>query len=416
MAFEIRIPKLGLTMLDATVARWLLGRGDRVSQEQAVCVIETDKVTYEVPATGGGLLLPVAAAGTRVEVGGLIGFIAADENELDELTGQHGTESAAVAETYDAGAQKEPAKRVKSAAGERAASGGRIRATPVARALARKHGLELAALSGSGPGGRIVKSDVMGLIERGGAGAIPASYEFGLGAGEADDLSAAEEVPVRGIRRLISRNMRLSLSRQAQLTIHTEASARAMVDLRRLLSGRLGKGQDRVSYNAIIVKAVAGSLRRHPRLNATLDGRTIKLWGQIHIGVAMDFGKGLMVPKIRHADRKSIQELSQELSDLAKRSKKKRLLPDELKNGTFTVTNLGAWDTDFFTPIVNFPESAILGVGRIVEKPWARDGAVVVEPRIALSLTFDHRIIDGAPAAAFLKTVKDMLEEPRLMT
>jgi pyruvate/2-oxoglutarate dehydrogenase complex dihydrolipoamide acyltransferase (E2) component len=413
MALEIRIPKLGLTMLDATLARWMVVSGEAVDEEQSVCVIETDKVTYEVPSPGPGLVLPVAAAGRRLEVGALIGLVAADKEELDELAERHAAVAAgepAPKETRAASPAAEPAATV-----PRAAAGERIKASPVARALSREHGLDLATLSGSGPGGRIVKADVLAALAQGAPGRVAAGYDITPAAVEPQVLRAAEEIPIRGIRKLIFQNMHLSLSRQAQLTLHTEASARGMAHLRQRINERLEAGEAPVSFNGLIVKAAARALRRHPRLNATVEGRVIKVWEQVHIGVAMDFRQGLLVPKVRNADRKSLREISDEIRDLAQRSETKKLLPDELQNGTFTVTNLGAWETDHFTPIVNFPESAILGVGRIVEKPWVRQGAVVAEPRLALSLSFDHRIIDGAPAAAFLKTIKDMLEEPGLM-
>ena len=150
-------------------------------------------------------------------------------------------------------------------------------------------------------------------------------------------------------------------------------------------------------------------------LNASVDGQDIKIWEQIHIGVAMDFGDGLLVPKIRNADTKSIRVISAELDELAEKAAGKRLLPDDLQAGTFTITNMGSSDIDHFTPIINPPESAILGLGRIIEKPWVREGLVVAEPRLALSLTFDHRIIDGALAGQFLKTIKDNLEETQLL-
>jgi pyruvate/2-oxoglutarate dehydrogenase complex dihydrolipoamide acyltransferase (E2) component len=414
MALEIRIPKLGLTMLDATLARWMVASGEAVVEEQSVCVIETDKVTYEVPSPGPGLVLPVAAAGRRLEVGALIGFVAADEGELGELAERHAQVAAGEPAPERTRAAVPPPEEP-AAAVPRAAAGERIKASPVARALSREHGIDPATLSGSGPGGRIVKADVLAALAQGAAGRVAAGYDITPAAVEPELLRAAEEIPIRGIRKLIFQNMHLSLSRQAQLTLHTEASARGMVHLRQRINERLAADEAPVSFNGLIVKAVARALRRHPRLNATVDGRLIKVWEQVHIGVAMDFGRGLLVPKVREADRKSLQEISDEIRDLAERSEKKKLLPDELQNGTFTVTNLGAWETDHFTPIVNFPESAILGVGRIVEKPWVRQGAVVAEPRLALSLSFDHRIIDGAPAAAFLKTIKDMLEEPGLM-
>jgi pyruvate dehydrogenase E2 component (dihydrolipoamide acetyltransferase) len=225
-------------------------------------------------------------------------------------------------------------------------------------------------------------------------------------------LSAAQEIPIAGVRRVIFKNMHLSLTTQAQLTLHTEASAQALIRLRDRMNAAAGA---KVSFNAILVKVIASALRCHPLLNAGVAGDVIKVWRQVHIGVAMDLGKGLIVPKVRSADTRSIRQIAAELDRLVEGAKAGTLALDELTLGTFTLTNLGAWEIDDFTPIVNHPESAILGAGRIVEKPVARSGQVAVEPRMALSLSFDHRIIDGAPGAAFLKTIKDMIEEPGLM-
>ncbi|MBU0463369.1 MAG: 2-oxo acid dehydrogenase subunit E2, partial [Proteobacteria bacterium] len=207
----------------------------------------------------------------------------------------------------------------------------------------------------------------------------------------------------------------LSLNTQAQLTLQTEASAKGMQDFRNRINKILDPEETKISYNAIIIKAVALALRQHPKVNSSVDKDMIKIWKQVHVGVAMDVGKGLIVPKIRNADTKSIMIIAKELGQLVDKAKQNALLLDDLQGGTFTITNLGAWGVDHFTPIVNFPESAILGLGRIVEKPWVKNSEVVVEPRIALSLTFDHRIIDGAPGAMFLKTLTRMIEEPLLM-
>lgn len=414
MALQIRIPKLGLTMLDAVLVRWMVETGQPVTLEQSVCVIETDKVTYEVPSPGDGLLLPVIAPGRRMAVGALIGYVAEDDTELAALIKQHGTVDTAKEKPM---AQSHEAYRPegKAGAGAPRKPAGRIKASPAARRWCKEHGVALGTIPGTGPEGRVILADVKKVMEQKASETTGSVYEMEEAPEGPEVLAAAEEIPIQGIRKRIFQNMHLSLTRQAQLTLHTEASAHAMTALRRLLNDRMKPDAVPVSYNAVIVKAAARALRDHPRLNASVDGRKIKLWKQIHIGVAMDFGQGLLVPKIRHADRKSIREISAEIQDVARRIAEKKLLPDELLHGTFTVTNLGAWETDHFTPIVNFPESAILGVGRIVEKPWVRDHAVVAEERMALSLTFDHRVIDGAAAAAFLKTVKDMIEEPGLM-
>jgi pyruvate dehydrogenase E2 component (dihydrolipoamide acetyltransferase) len=406
MAIEISVPKLGLTMEEATLVCWKAAAGEMVNKEQIVLVLETDKVTFEMPSPGDGLLHPVAAPGSRIEVSEVVGYLAADTAELAKLAARH-----PAAETgAPAGAAKIPAGTTAAAVeppAAPAASGGRVKASPVARVMAKAHGIDLCLVSGSGPGGRVVRADVLKAIEKG----VPAGAAPSAAAAAGERLSAFQEIPIAGVRKVIFKNMHLSLTTQAQLTLHTEASAEAMTRLR----SRLNAVGARVSYNAVLVKAIAQALKQHPLVNAGVEGEVIKVWRQVHVGVAMDLGRGLIVPKVRNAEGKSIREISADIDRLVEAAKAGSLALDDLTLGTFTLTNLGAWDIDDFTPIVNHPESAILGVGRIVEKPVARDGQVVIEPRLALSLSFDHRIIDGAPGAAFLKTIKDMIEEPALM-
>jgi pyruvate/2-oxoglutarate dehydrogenase complex dihydrolipoamide acyltransferase (E2) component len=417
MAVEITIPKLGLTMTEATLVNWSIGAGARVTKSQMICIIETDKVSLEMEAPAAGLVHPMVEPGRRVAVGELIGYVAENEAELETLQARH-----EAVQTLPVPAGQPPvAETAKPPPPEtalpprKAASGERIIASPAARKHAEMVGVDLATLWGSGPGGRIVLADVEKAAKIAENERFEDRFDFGAVASENEMRSVAETIAIRGIRKIVSRNMKLSLSNQAQLTLHTEASAGGLRDTRTLFNERLEGGQVPVSYNAIIVKAVACALRRYPMLNAVVDGREIKIWQQIHIGIAMDFGKGLIVPKMRNADTKSIRVIADELEDLVERGRQQKLLPDELQGGTFTITNLGGWDVDWFTPINNFPESAILGVGRIVEKPWVRDGTVVAEPRMALSLTFDHRIIDGVLGASFLKTLKERIEDTRLM-
>ena len=414
MAVEIKIPKLGLTMKEATVAQWLIKAGNPVAEKQIVCVIETDKVTFEVPAPASGLVYPMASPGQRFAVGEVIGYIAVDEIELKVLEDQ---QAAGQTKPREAPANREQGgARVSPPTGDRPPAGsGRIIATPVARKLAIDRGIDLHTVSGSGPGGRIMLEDVERAVEALSKEPVEGDDDLGPEGRPSPLLTAAQEIPIRGIRKIISEHMMLSLTTQAQLTLHTEASAIQLRDLRLAFNDPLRGEAPPVSYNAIIVKAAALALRRYPLLNASVDGQDIKIWEQIHIGVAMDFGDGLLVPKIRNADTKSVRVISAELDELAEKAAGKRLLPDDLQAGTFTITNMGSSDIDHFTPIINPPESAILGVGRIIEKPWVREGLVVAEPRLALSLTFDHRIIDGALAGQFLKTIKDNLEETRLL-
>jgi pyruvate dehydrogenase E2 component (dihydrolipoamide acetyltransferase) len=399
MAIEITVPKLGLTMEEATLVGWKAAAGEMVKKEQIVLVLETDKVTFEMPSPGDGLLHPVAASGSRIEVSQVIGYLAKDEAELAQLASQHPT---AEGGAPPAAAAAKPAAAPAASPAMPAGAGGRVKASPVARAMAKAHGVDLNAIPGSGPGGRVVRDDVLKAIEKGVPAAAPAAGEL---------LSVAQEIPITGVRKVIFKNMHLSLATQAQLTLHTEASAAAMMNLRR----RLNAPDAKISYNAVLVKVIAQALKQHPLVNATVEGEVIKVWRQVHVGIAMDLGRGLVVPKVRNAESKSIREIAADIDRLVEAAKAGSLALDDLTLGTFTLTNLGAWDIDDFTPIVNHPESAILGVGRIVEKPVARSGQVVIEPRLALSLSFDHRIIDGAPGAAFLKTIKDLIEEPALM-
>ena len=406
MAIEIQVPKLGLTMEEATLVGWKFAAGEMVKKDQIVLVLETDKVTFEMPSPGAGLLHPVVASGSRIEVSQVIGYLAKDKAELKKLAAQHPAAEMGAPPAAAAAAAR-PAAAAAGQPAASAASGGRVKASPVARVMAQTHGIDLGLIAGSGPGGRVVRADVLKAIEKG----VPAKAASAPAAVAGELLSVVQEIPIAGVRKVIFKNMHLSLATQAQLTLHTEASAEAMMRLR----SRLNAAGAKVSYNAVIVKVIAQALRQHPLVNASSDGEVIKVWRQVHVGVAMDQGRGLIVPKVRYADTKSIREIAADLDRLIEAAQANRLSLDDLTLGTFTLTNLGAWDIDDFTPIVNHPESAILGVGRIVEKPVARDGQVVVEPRLSLSLSFDHRIIDGAPGAAFLKTIKDLIEEPALM-
>ena len=409
MAIEIQVPKLGLTMEEATLVSWSFSAGDSVKEKEIVLVLETDKVTYEMPAPGNGVLVPLVAPGSTIKVAQVIGYLAADAAEAEGLGGAAPAAAAAPAsEAAEKAAEKAPAK---AAAPAPAGPGGRLKSSPLARAMAQEHGLDLAAIAGTGPGGRIVRADILAALEAGPqaapAPAAPAVMEGGL-------LTLAQELPISGVRKVVFKNMHASLQQQAQLTLHTEASAREMIALRKKLGELAGEGV-KVSYNAILVKAMAQAIRLHPQINASTDGEVIRVWKEIHVGVAMDLGEGLIVPKVRDAGNKSIVQISQELAELIDKARGKSLMPDDLAAGTITLTSLGAWDIDHFTPIVNNPESAILGVGRIAEKAVVREGQVCAEPMIALSLSIDHRIVDGAPGAAYLKTVKDMLEQPLLM-
>lgn len=400
---DITIPKLGLTMESAKVVRWLLRSGDEVTEGAPVLVIETDKVTYEVPAPASGLLHPIAPEGKTCSVEETVGYVAKDRQEYERIVKQYPSLEGEGAKTL---ADEEPATVPPSTP----PSGDRFKASPLARAMAAEHNLDLSSIHGTGPAGRIVRADILRALEEKAKVTAKRIEELAEpGPGSRKDLR--ESIPIRGVRKIIFDNMFQSLSQSAQLTIHTEASAEALLALR----DRLTRDGQKVSFNAILVKTAAMALRLHPKINASVGHDTIQVWKQIHIGLAMEANEALIVPVVRTPDFKTIREIDHEIAELVKKLRENRLSPDNLTNGTFTITNLGFADVDHFTPIIRPPESAILGAGRIVKKPVVKNDTVVPEVRLALSLTFDHRIIDGAPAARFLKTIKDMIEDPVLM-
>jgi pyruvate dehydrogenase E2 component (dihydrolipoamide acetyltransferase) len=395
----VTIPKLGLTMESAKLLRWNFSSGNEVREGDIILVIETDKVTYEVPAPASGIIHPMAQEGKECAVEEVVAYIAKDREEYDQVAAQYPL----LTPDEKPGAAAEATAQSSTAQGQ----GLRTKASPLARAMAKEHDLNLQLIQGTGPGGRIVRADILRALENKAKEAVRRIE----GLNELMDKEISESIPIRGVRKIIFENMHMSLSQSAQLTLHTEASAEALVALRERLSG----DGEKLSYNAVLVKTVAMALRLHPKVNASVENGAITVWKQIHIGLAMEANDVLIVPVVRRPDTKTIGEIDAEIGELILKLKENKLSPDDLVNGTFTITNLGSWDIDHFTPIIRPPESAILGVGRIVKKPVVKRDAVVPEQRLALSLTFDHRIIDGAPAARFLKTIKDMIEDPLLL-
>ena len=270
---------------------------------------------------------------------------------------------------------------------------GRVPVTPAARKLAKEHSIDLALMTGTGPRGRITREDVQKIIDSGGQVAPSAAAP-----------AAAQDIPLRGMRKVIAERMHQSLQGSAQLTITTE------VDVTQLIDRRQEVRQDfNATYTDFIVQACAHALKQHPRMNASLEGNTIHLNNHIHVGLAVALDEGLIVPVVRDTDKKSLRDIAEEAKTLAEKARASQLKLEEVSGGTFTVSNLGMYGVDSFTPIINAPQSGILGVGRIVEKPVIYRGEVTRRSMLVLSLTFDHRVIDGAPAGAFLQTVADLL-------
>lgn len=392
MAVDIQMPLLGDVMQEGTLVEWLRPDGARVAKGEPIYRLETDKVSLEVEAPATGILQQVVAPGTVVPVNGLLGrILAEDETPPPVPAGAEGAARAAGA--VAAGPPAPP-----PAAPEE------IRASPAARRLARELGVDLAAVAATARGGRIREADVQAFAAR---AAAPRP------AGDGAAPAAARQVrPLAGRRRVIAERMHRSLQQMAQLTISQQVDVTECVRLREQLLQLWAADGLRPTYTDFVLRAAALALREHPDLNATLEDDGLVLHDAIDIGLAVDAPEGLIVPVLRGVDRLSLREVARASADLAERARANRLAPDDVQGGTFTVTTLGALGIDFFTPIVNPPQVAILGIGRVFPQLALEAGRVVERHALYLNLSFDHRALDGAPAARFLNRVKALLELP----
>ncbi len=413
MATRIDMPQLGLTMEKGTILQWLRAEGEAVQKGQPVVLIQTEKVEYEVESPAVGTLLKVVAKeGMELPVGDLMGILGQPGEDLTSLL--TGTPVG-----VELGAKREAPSAVTVAAGATpdapsagGAIGERIKISPVAKKLAQEHGIDIATLTPTGPEGRIVRED----IERAIAGRAAAASTTGAARMAEPATAVPDVIPLSGIRKVIFDRLSQSWREAAQVTLFADAD---MTELVKLRQARLADWEQRFgikpSYSDLIHMAVARALREEPRINCRLDGQAVRVRKEVNLAFAVDLGEGLIAAVIRDADKKSLGDLAKAARDLADRARSGRLAPDDMANGTFTVTNLGTVGVEYFTPIINPPQAGILGVGKIMEKPVVLNGGIHVRSMMTLSLVFDHRLIDGAPAARFLAKVKELLEQPAWM-
>ena len=408
MAKTIAIPKLGMTMKEAKIVAWKFNEGDSVETGKVVLQIETAKVTYDVEAQASGFLHIVAGPGMSLPVGATAGLLAETREELAHL--QKEMPAAAAASAVSVAAAKPPAA---VSPGDRT---GRIRISPLAKKLAEEHGLDYTVVTATGPDGRIVKEDVeRALASRETGGAAPAAP-----AGEVIEGKRVKTVlPLRGMRKAIADHMVLSLRVAAQLTTLTELDMTEVIRWRKQLVDRQASIGFRVSYTDLLVYVLARALKAVPVMNASLIDDQVVIWEDINIGVAValqlsEYESGLIVPVVRNADRKSLAEINRAVASVVERARAGTILPDDVTGSTFTLTNTGVFGNAWAwgTPIINQPESAILQTGAIVERPAVVDGQLVVRPMMPASLTFDHRVLDGAPVAVFLERLRDLIQNP----
>lgn len=423
-SFQVVMPRLGLTMTEARITEWLKPEGAWVEKGTPLFVLEHEKATLEIEAPASGrlhILVPVE------QVVPILTPIATLERGASPLPPASGVEMAHLSPAASA----EKAVPASAALSVNPPAGEAVRATPKARALARRQGISLLGLTGSGPRGMLTSMDLKASAEK----PVKASpiakklaQEMGVdltavsGSGprgqvmrrdvERASTPAMAPAPnhlaaLTGLRGIIARRLAASWIERPQVTLNTEADATYMVALRQQIQAECNL---KISYNAVLVKLVAQALKEHPDLNVQLTPAGLIVMPEINIGVAVDTERGLMVPVLRQAGAHSLFEIHAALQGLTQRAIEGHSLPDELSGGTFTITNLGMYEIDAFTPIINPPECAILGVGRIIFKPVGLNGQVVLREMMALSLSFDHRLVDGAPAARFLLRIKTLIE------
>jgi pyruvate dehydrogenase E2 component (dihydrolipoamide acetyltransferase) len=416
MATAIIMPKVDMVMETGTFVEWLKQEGDPVEKGDPLFVIMTDKASIEIEAPAAGLLGGVTAKTDDViPVSEVIGYI------LEP--GEAVPAAAPVAEPLVAAQPRETAtpEPVAVAAPARSATGapeGKVRATPVARRLAAQMGIDLALVTGRGPRGRIQKADVLGFAEQPPVGVLPAAAPA-MAPSVQVPLPAArqrEVVPLTGPRKIIAERMAYSAFTAPHITLTLSVDMTEAARLRsRLLDSLQQRTGQRLSYTAILARAVASVLPRHPYLNASLNGDEIILWDDVHLGIATSLEDYLIVPVIREAGSKDLEQLVIDLAGLVERARAKRLTPSEMAGSTFTISNLGMFGIESFTAIINPPESAILAVGKIVGTPQDVEGQIELRPMMQMTLSADHRIVDGATGARFLADLKSTLENPYLL-
>ena len=400
MSSQVTLPRLGQGMESGTIVRWLKSEGDKVEKGEPLYELDTDKVTQEVEADASGVLLRIAIPEGEVEVGKTIAVIGEQGEEVSVEA-----EEAPRAEEPKVEAREEapaPVHAVQARDGQ-TREGGRIKASPLARRIARERGIELASLQGTGPEGRIVAEDV----ERAAAAPAQAAPAPAVPAAPAE----VEVVPLTSLRRTVARRMTEAWQAPAfQISMSADMTRALAVRVRLVELGDTPKP----TISDLLTKVAAAALMRHRAVNAHFAGDSVRLFPTADIGIAVATDRGLVVPVIRGCERRTVAEIAAARADLVERSRSGKLEQADLEGGTFTISNLGMYGVEQFVAVLNPPQAAILAVGAAQETPVALDGRVEIRPLMNLTLTCDHRTIDGATAADFLRTVKTFLEEPGL--
>ncbi len=410
MAEIIRMPRLSDTMEEGVIVEWLKKEGDQVEPGDILAEVETDKATMELESYHEGVLLHIGVKEGAVPVNGILAVIGEDGEDFSEALAaakaenapedSNGMDDPVAGESEGESTTDTPVIETEEKETGTSADD-RIKASPLARKMAAEQGLSLSSVHGTGEHGRIIKKDILDHLENRPAAAASQSMAFTSG--------ETREIAVSQMRKVIARRLGESKFTAPHFYVTVEIDMSNAVEIRKELNE---DAPPKISFNDFIVKASAMALRKHPEVNSSWLGDKIRFNGDINIGVAVAIDEGLLVPVINHADQKSLSMINEEVRALATKARDRKLQPDEMSGNTFTISNLGMFSVDEFTAIINPPDSCILAVGSIVEKPVVRNQEIVIGHLMKVTLSSDHRVVDGAKAAAFLQTLKTYLEHP----
>ena len=408
MAEIIRMPRLSDTMEEGNIVAWLKKVGDNVKSGDILAEVETDKATMELESYFNGVLLYVGVESGPVPVDGIIAIIGKAGEDYQTLLSNAATPSAAPVEAPQSSSTPQPIQQAiqvqttpqPSIAPVEPASDARVKASPLAKAMAEKAGVDINQVKGSGDNGRIIKKDIETYVENPPVSAPAAIQTVSLPSGE---------MPVTQMRKVIAKRLGESKFTAPHFYLTMEINMEVAMAARNAINA---DGEVKISFNDFVVKACASALKKHPMINASWLGDKIAIHNVVNIGVAVAVPDGLLVPVVNNADLKSLSQINAEVKELAKKAKDKKLQPQEMTGNTFTISNLGMFDIEEFTAIINPPDACILAVGSINEKPVVKNGAIVVGHTMKVTLSCDHRVVDGATGAQFLQTLKAILENP----
>ena len=437
MSKLIVMPKLGLTMVEGKVSKWHKKEGDEVKKGDLLFEVETDKITNRVEADQDGILRKVfVQQGENAPVTAPVAILAGQDEDISSLCGG----DTGKVETTATGT-KEAVEKVKEMVSVTRKEGEYVKASPYAKSLAKEKSIDLAGISGTGEGGRILAKNVLEYVQENKVKISPTAAKMAKEMGvdvtaigvkgrvmKEDVLSAVgmgeeistiedkvEKVAPSNMRKVIAKRMLESWTTSPRVTYNMEVDVTSMKEFRDKLKDSFNKAGGKLTYNHILMKIASKALLEIPYLNASFNGEEIEIHHYVNIGLAVDVGEGLMVPNIKNVQDKSLLDIAIETEATVAATREGTINPDNLSGGTFTISNIGMFGIDSFSPIINKPEVAILGINRIVEKPVVLDGQIVIRPMMNLSLSADHSLVDGAMAARFLTRFKEIVENPYLL-